>query len=93
MQINVTQEIIDKGGKGGKSNCSSCPIALAIREQTEFKAAEVGHDIWLTSILSEKPRHLPSEATFFIERFDDGKPVQPFSFELDLGDLEAARVD
>lgn len=83
--IKVTGEHI-RAGHGG--DCSSCPIALAIREQTIFKSVEVtnvkvykdqthnANDVWLCK--------LPVEAQEFIVNFDRDMGVCPFTFELEI---------
>ena len=78
MTIKVTQEDINNGEK---SSCTGCPIALALRRK--FRAAkqvEVGTsmvNIWYDEKL--KQIKLPKSITTFIERFDDGCGVQPFT--------------
>lgn len=79
-RIEVTQEDIEKGKLG---ECSACPIALAMRRATG-KPFEVGTDIYWLGFDLRSERMLPPEAALFVSDFDDKKPVQPFSFEIEL---------
>jgi hypothetical protein len=79
-QITVTQAHIDKG-KPQKAD--DCPIFHALTD-AGFNVDEV--DLW--AFIEIYPNEwayiaLPDEATSFIDQFDAGKPVQPFTFELD----------
>jgi hypothetical protein len=80
MIINVTQVHIDKG-----SRCSpgGCPVALAIREQTEFKLCSVGVTDWYKYQGTDVSYDLPDKATVFIVNFDSKNPVTPFLFDLE----------
>lgn len=78
ITVSVQQEDIDNGKP---EDCDSCPIALACR-RLGYKDVSVGvslhvddHDYWL-----------PSEASRFIEEFDNGEVVSPFSFTANLSD-------
>lgn len=82
MKIEVTSEDIANGTPG--DGCW-CPIALAIRRQTE--ASDVFVSECTAGVrVGDKTRRLdlPPEAVAFIELFDDGKGNSPFSFDLDL---------
>jgi hypothetical protein len=69
---------------GSRESGSSCPIALAVREQV------VGSEPWIypysaqlvTDKSIQRTIDLPVRARRFIERFDSCKPVKPFSFQL-----------
>lgn len=78
IEINVTQEDINKGIK---SDCSKCPIALAANRVIPNGALAVGgasitywNEKEAISIL------LPEIALKFIRDFDSGRKVKPFSF-------------
>lgn len=78
MLIEVTREDIDHGLAG---SCGSCPVALAIRRRFPDGWVRVG----IRCVYAGgRAYHLPSGAIEFIERFDGGMPVEPFSFELDI---------
>jgi len=80
--ITVTAEHI---ARGVADSCDHCPVALAIRE-----ALPHGPGLWVDSahVTVGKPGHwtevdLPDTVTHFIEAFDGGDPVRPFTFDLD----------
>lgn len=71
MKIEVTQEHIDKGTP---CTASDCPVALAI-----------GHNcrVYIHSVTINGLKYsIPENVTDFIDRFDAGHSVQPFTFEL-----------
>lgn len=77
MKIEVTQTMIDEGEA---CSCSGCPVALGIVKSTGTKQVWVeDHRAWIDGNL----KNLPDPAVAFIDAFDSGKPVRPFSFELD----------
>lgn len=81
MTIKVTQEHIRTGAKGSPG---CCPIAKAVREALPGKAVSViavikvysGGFLKFWAPLTESVRT-------FIDAFDEGLPVEPFSFELE----------
>lgn len=82
MIIRVEQRHIDAGSR---SNCSGCPIALALTEAIK-KAVRV----FRYNFAIEKrpiPVMLPAVATTFIKNFDAGRSVKPFEFEFEEGSL------
>lgn len=72
--------------KGRPSGCYSCPIALALIDMVKPKTSvRVSHlaiglyrwpDYWEEST--------PTRAEDFIWKFDQGKDVKPFAFDLDI---------
>lgn len=87
MLIHVTQEDIDKGVR---RECGKCPIALAVSRAfgkpirvgaflVQFFSANMGASV-----------DLPPEALAFRKAFDNGLPVQPFSFEVEPGPEDAS---
>lgn len=75
--IKVTADHI---ARGLHDNCYSCPIALAV-----IDAGGSGVMVELQRVSTVHSRFdLPPEAQEWVSRFDDHKPVQPFSFEADL---------
>lgn len=81
-RVDVTAEDI---AQGEPRKCVKCPIALALRRTLEQSLVGVGgHDAVMVGKHGVTSVELPSMAVRFIADFDDGKPVQPFSFALDL---------
>lgn len=89
MLINVTEQHIKMGQK---KRASCCPIALAASEQTNMTAIVSLSDIMFKKdeVLYGPKTELPEIACQFIFDFDEGQPVQPFSFELDDKVLDVA---
>jgi hypothetical protein len=77
MLIRVTATDI-KNGK--RHEPCFCPIALAIKRQARL-SVYIGH---INAYVGPGIYSLPPEATAFIRRFDLGKPVKPFLFNLIL---------
>lgn len=79
ITIDVTQDDINKGIK---ENCRFCPVALAV--QRTFNDPEM--DVFSPCIKNcEEDRVAsPSSVCDFIDRYDNGESVQPFSFEIDV---------
>lgn len=87
MKICVTAKHIKKGKR---NEGHSCPIALAIREELDcaikaakklgkedtFKVDVGGAEIYI----GNDSYIIPEKACKFIEKFDDGGTVKPFSF-------------
>lgn len=88
MVINVTQDHIDKGIP---FNVCACPVALAIkphvkpRHYVAVKSYVIG--LWHTNHTLVESWDLPQAVQDFIDAFDCGKSVQPFSFELPIDHL------
>lgn len=88
MNIAVTQAHIDQSKAlidMGLGRAHLCPIALAI--------ADTGHCTSVMVTLTDARfflrdrylvRSLHRSARRFVGKFDAGKPVQPFSFDLDV---------
>lgn len=90
ITISVTEEHIRVGDK---KQCSSCPIALAIKEFiSPFVSLAVAFELTLHykkrtenwCLLHNHVIDLPQEALTFIKEFDDGEAVDPFKFELKI---------
>jgi hypothetical protein len=82
-KINVTQDNIDSGTR---ASYRSCPVAQALHDAT-------GQDWWVAAfsagnsdrfVTNCKFLELPSCAVDFVESFDKGHSVEPFTFTLDL---------
>lgn len=76
MKIEVTARDIEKGLPEDKCGC---PVALAIRRATGLEVS-----VWCSMSVKVGREYidLPDEAEDFINRFDQGEPVQPFTFDL-----------
>jgi hypothetical protein len=59
--------------------CGSCPVARALRRCSGEEHVLVGV---CRGIVGLAAVDLPIEAQQFIAAFDDGEPVQPFTFEV-----------
>jgi hypothetical protein len=93
VTVQVTQSHIDHGER---ATCSSCPVALALKDVlTHGWMPYVGdysiriYDLLRVDVcggLSDCHLELftPKEATDFIHKFDDRRAVDPFSFKLEL---------
>lgn len=75
MRIRVTARHIREGQPGQPS---SCPIALAIQEQTGCKDVDVDSD---DVTVDGKSLDIGKGVVSFIHRFDENKPVRPQVFE------------
>lgn len=84
VKIQVTQEDINNGIK---FKCESCPVALAIKRLLKPNVKVLVGDIisFMTNDSSEwKDVVTPERVWDFLVQFDNKRPVQPFSFELDI---------
>lgn len=88
MKVTVKQWHIDHGQK---KDCNKCPIALAVAEKfpdarwidvTRFNI----QILFDPNITRKTSRHfaLPQKAKAFINQFDNGFNVEPFSFNAEL---------
>lgn len=78
MRIFVTQEDIDKGER---QKCTACPIALAASRALHQPNVLVDRfNVWVPG--EERGRLMPDKAQLFVWKFDAGKRVRPFEFEL-----------
>ena len=77
VRINVTQRDIERGGLW---DVERCPLARAFRRH--YKEATVG--CWDVSLGKLGGYALPDSAKQFRLRFDDGKKVRPFSFDMEV---------
>ena len=81
MKIVVTQNDIEQGVR---YKACACPVALAIKRRTSRECEVAGrYMVFLSNLNTE--HDLPTPVHKFVVAFDMGKPVKPFSFELDLG--------
>ena len=87
MTISITQKHIDAGVPG---SCDNHPVALAVRESTGMlciantNAIEWGQrDALRCGYPHEHYMCTPSAVREFMDRYDEGLPVEPISFELE----------
>ena len=81
MKIEITQHDIDYGVRG---EYSLCPIARAVKRKINGEVIVSGDhiSIFTTDIIRKYSYYkLPQKAKDFMQRFDDGKKVKPFTFE------------
>lgn len=84
MTIHVTQDDIDNGVA---CNTGLCPIAHAIRRAVPGSYWYVGSvEVFHRDLNGCRcdEMDLPVPACEFISAFDEGRPVNPFSFELEI---------
>lgn len=85
VKISVQNKHIKKG-KPRESN--ACPIYWAVKDMCQFALADeinvncrqISAEFSRGFKCVEKGFRLPMKAQRFVERFDDGMPVKPFSF-------------
>lgn len=87
IRVHVTQDHINKGDP---CKTTSCPIALALQPHFPGKTPAVGGFFVNDRLLDNSPEepnvlgYLSSRAREFIELFDGGRVVSPFTFYLRL---------
>jgi hypothetical protein len=84
MKIKVTLKDIEEGYRG---SCYDCPIAHAFKREVKT-TSHTGLTVGAARILHREActwnaYTLPKKAQTFIKRFDNGKPVEPFTFEIE----------
>ena len=85
LHITVTQKNIDEGVR---ENGQGCPIALALHD-LGYPYVEVTPDgIRWDADCEEMTANsvLPDAASWFISRFDNNDPVEPFEFDVEMND-------
>jgi hypothetical protein len=81
--ITVTADHIAHGRPGSGRECA---IALALWEAFP-DAEDIGVGDFATVLVGDEPEMatlLPEQAREFVRDFDDGQPVEPFTFDLDI---------
>lgn len=79
-KIHVTADDIAKGRPASKA---SCPIALAIKRETNLTSVNVNRKSWSIQGFN---RRLGTTAIRFIDDFDSHDTVQPFTFITEVPD-------
>lgn len=87
IEVNVTQDNIDKGRA---NNCRDCAVARAL--WNNFPKADNIHVTQQIIIEQEFVRAeyiLPLEVIIFMNKFDGGELVKPFSFKTIINAVES----
>lgn len=84
--INVTKYFIRRGTR---CQSTACPVALAIH-RAGLRGLSV--DRWGVFKDGLADMRFPKKVSEFIERFDNGEPVKPFSFVLRISNKNAKRL-
>lgn len=81
LKINVRLKHIEKGEK---AIVTHCPIALAMNDHKAIRDAYVTTStaLFTSDGIHGQTSALPKKVQAFILRFDEGKSVKPFSFNL-----------
>lgn len=77
MRVNVTQRDIDKGHP---VMATLCPIARSLHRHATMRDAAVSTRMIYDPSVGYID--LPKSAKKFVEMFDNGEPVKPFSFRI-----------
>lgn len=82
LTVDVTQDDIDNGEP---VNGNHCAVALALIRATgdPYVSCGIATASWYVGG-DVKYVCLPTKATDFIDAFDEGEPVEPFSFEVEV---------
>lgn len=81
MKITVKKEHI---ARGRRANSKTCAVALAIKEASPCDVYVHSATCVVYRAGNRMSSALPRSAKRFIERFDLGKPVKPFTFTLKI---------
>jgi hypothetical protein len=85
LKVSVTQKHIDKGKP---HNPEYCPIAYAMRD-LGFKDLDVGgSDVTGTLGGFTTTYYGPAKNDIFVQKFDSGEKVKPFTFVADLAEVQ-----
>jgi hypothetical protein len=87
LHIVVTEDHIKSGVR---KDATSCPIALALQNRHDCTSVEV-EPCGITFDRAGwrwKARAVPANAETFMLRFDEGAPVEPFEFDLEVVEVE-----
>ena len=86
VEISVTAKDITEGDA---EECTSCPIALAAARKFPDRRVRVYPlSIVLAAIGTYSRYMLPAEAIRFVDDFDNGHSVQPFTFQLEVPEVD-----
>lgn len=81
LEVVITREDI---WNGVRRDCNACPIALAVKRlvNPSTVVSVNGSSVILKSDKFIFRSSLPSQASDFVERFDNRSDAEPFSFNL-----------
>jgi hypothetical protein len=79
VTVKITADDIAAGETVSANNC---PIALALKRHFP-RRKEIAVGDWSIR-LGSTVIGIPKKAERFLDRFDDGKRVRPFSFEIEI---------
>lgn len=79
LKVEVTAEDI---AAGVPSDCQECPIALALKRAGVIEPAVA--KTWFLAGKGADMVNLPPLGWSFVIEFDNGRKVEPFSFEIDV---------
>ena len=81
IKVEVTAQDIRRGKRG---TCQLCPVAKTVKRVLgRGYRVSICDDIYVTAVkgdIGEVSFNMPVEAQTFINNFDYGRPVKPFSF-------------
>lgn len=80
VKISVDKDHIKAGTLG---STQACPIALAVQSRTTWRCRVLAEEMYFDDF---NPIHLPRSATKFIQKYDKGQRVCPFSFFITIPD-------
>jgi len=80
LTVNVEQRHIDTGLP---QSPDQCPIAKALKEQHPREERWLVY-LSIVALWPGRPIPMPEKAAKFSRDFYDGKPVKPFTFELEV---------
>ena len=83
IKIEVTEEDIRKGVR---DNCRECPIASACNRAGLKYPSVYPEEIQYWQNIGLKGWRTSAEVEYWIADYDAGKPVTPFSFEMEIED-------
>ena len=88
IQIDVTQDHINNGKR---YECNACPIALAFQKHINDDYSFEINDEYIDVVTkfngyTQDEITVPYTVTAFVRNFDSRKPVEPFSFQIDIQD-------
>lgn len=84
IRVNVNQRDIERGIR---RSAGSCPVARALQRHEEMGPMWVGAQsirLRRQPVSPDYTIELPGAVAAFVAAFDEGRPVAPFSFDLEV---------
>lgn len=81
IDIEVTGDDIEKGYP---RICTSCPVARAITRVLKLKWSDVVRVGWTQISINGKHYNVTEQFGIWIRNFDNGRSVEPFTFQLEI---------